>query len=481
MAMESKETVLKILEIETEQRIRATDALSNYNKERVHSKQLAFHKCPKKNRWVFGGNRSGKTECGAVESIWIARGIHPYKENRENVSGWVVSLSQQVQRDVAQAKILKYLSPRYIEDIVMLTGKKGSPEYGIIDHIVVKNVFGGLSKIGFKSCDQGREKFQGTSLDFVWFDEEPPEDIYDECRMRVFDKSGYIYGTMTPLKGLTWVYDEIELNKSNSPEIWTEHMEWKDNPYLNQDEVENMMSITSDEQQETRRFGKFSVGEGLVYPEFNPDVHVIEPFVVPREWQSNISIDPGLNNPTSCHFYAVDYDGVIYVVGEHYEKGKDIDYHTQKIFELADKLNWTRDSKGRLNSLIDSAANQRTLAYQKSVAELFSEKGILVDTRVNKDLYSGIQRIKSLFHQTPTRIYIFKTCVNLIREIKSYWWGSNDRPKKIDDHALDELRYFVMSLPEPKRAPKPEKSVIQLDKEHLINSLKRGNKWTKEF
>ena len=61
--------------------------------EKVHKKQLAFHKCPKKNRWVFGGNRSGKTECGAVETIWLARGIHPFRENKPNIECWVVSLS----------------------------------------------------------------------------------------------------------------------------------------------------------------------------------------------------------------------------------------------------------------------------------------------------------------------------------------------------------------------------------------------------
>ncbi len=83
-----------------------------------------------------------------------------------------------------------------------------------------QNVFGGTSKVAFKSCDQGREKFQGASLDFVWFDEEPPKDVYDECRMRVIDRVGDIWGTMTPLKGLTWVYDEIYLNSAGDNEIW---------------------------------------------------------------------------------------------------------------------------------------------------------------------------------------------------------------------------------------------------------------------
>ncbi len=391
--------------------------------------------------------------------------------------GWVVSLSQQVQRDVAQAKVLKYLAPRYIEDIVMLEGKKGSPEYGVIDYIAVKNAFGGTSKIGFKSCDQGREKFQGASLDFVWFDEEPPKDIYDECRMRVFDKKGDIFGTMTPLKGLTWVYDEVELNTRNNPQIWCEYMQWDDNPYLDKEEIRAMERTVSKQDQLSRRYGKFSSAEGLVYPEFDESVHVIEPFDLPKEWQSDISIDPGLTNPTSCHFYAVDFDGNIYVVAEHFEAGLSVDKHVEKIFAIANRIGWKRDEKGRLRALIDSAAKQRTLASQKSVAELFCEKGILVNTNVNKDLYSGIQRIKSLFEQRPPRIFIFKNCVNLIRELKCYWWGTDDRPKKTDDHALDELRYFVMSRPPASKPILPPKSIIQADKEKLIRDNRRERIW----
>ena len=88
----SKVIVMKILEIEREEKRRKErDKLSTYNKEKVHKKQVEFHKCKKKNRWVFGGNRSGKTECGAVEAIYIARGIHPYRENRKNV--FVISRS----------------------------------------------------------------------------------------------------------------------------------------------------------------------------------------------------------------------------------------------------------------------------------------------------------------------------------------------------------------------------------------------------
>ena len=319
-----RDLVEKIKRIEREiQRRKSEDFLAQYNTgELVHKKQLAFHKCLKRNRWVFGGNRSGKTECGAVECVYMARGTHPWRENKKDTQGWVVSLSQQVQRDVAQKKILHYLRKDWIEEIVMLSGRKDSPESGIIDFIRVKNVFGGISVIGFKSCDQGREKFQGTSLDFVWFDEEPPKDVYLECRMRVMDRRGDIFGTMTPLKGLTFVHTDIYMNRFGDSEVWCEMMEWSDNPFLSQEEISAMESCLDEQTLQSRRFGRFASDKGLVYPEFEEGLHVIEPFDIPKEWQDNISIDPGLNNPLSAHWYAVDFDDNVYVVYEHYEEEK---------------------------------------------------------------------------------------------------------------------------------------------------------------
>ena len=61
--------------------------------------------------------------------------------------------------------------------------------------------------------------------------------------------------------------------------------------------------------------------------------------------------------------------------------------------------------------------------------------------------------------------------MNLIREIKGYFWGKADVPIKKDDHALDELRYYIMNKPENK---KPNiKNDIQKDKERLFLKIKR--------
>lgn len=476
--MTEREIVSKIKLIEKEQRRRKEECkLDYYNTGKViHQKQILFHKNASKNRWVFGGNRSGKTECGAVETVWLARGIHPYKENKAR-DGWVVSLSQQVQRDVAQNKILSYLKKEWIEDIVMISGKKGSAVQGVIDTIYVKNVFGSISKIGFKSCDQGREKFQGTSLDYIWFDEEPPEDIYIECKMRVLDRCGMVFGTMTPLKGLTWVYYTIYLNEKNDKDVWYEHMEWEDNPYLSKNEINSLTSSLSSDELESRKYGNFTSGTGLVYSEFDENLNVIEPFDVPESWYDKISIDPGLHNPLSCHWYAVDFDGNIYVIAEHYEKQKTVDYHAVKIKEISERLNW-HTKNGKIEAIIDSAANQKTLASEKSVSELFYDNGILVNPYVNKDLFSGINRVKSYFRNAngDRKLFIFKTCTNMIREIKGYFWSNADVPLKKDDHAMDELRYYIMSRPENKVSLVKQKTPLQQNKDRLIKKNKMAER-----
>lgn len=450
--------------------------LAGYNNgKRVHAKQLAFHANPKRNRWVFGGNRTGKTECGAVEAIWFARGIHPFRKLDRATSGWVVSLTSEVQRDVAQQKILSYLPKEWIYSIVMKKGRKDNPNNGIIDFILVKSVFGGLSCIGFKSCDQGRARFQGTSLDYVWFDEEPPEDIFDECRMRVLDRRGDIWGTMTPLLGLTWVHDRIFMNSGSDSEVWHVCMCWQDNPFLDAKELELLESVMTPEQRRTRQYGEFASASGLVYPEFDERINVIDSFAIPPEWQCMISIDPGLVNPLSAHWYAVDEDANIYVVAEHFAADHDCVWHSDRIKEISARLNWKKDSAGRYAALIDSAALQRTLSGTKSVAQLFLDEGIAVNPKVDKSVWAGIQKVKQYLGDVPGRskLYIFSECTELIREFKLYRYGEGDNPIKRDDHCLDELRYFVASRPVPARVQGVSDNLVQQDIERLLRRRKR--------
>lgn len=474
----NKSKILQLKQVSNELKKRNLLTLSNYNTGSIiHKKQLEFHKSQKRNRWVFGGNRTGKTECGAVETIWLSLGCHPYRQNKQSTECWVVSLSNRVQKEVAQSKILKYLPRSKIENIIMAEGSKHSPEYGIIECIIVKNIFGNTSRIWFKSCESGREKFQGSSLDFVWFDEEPPEEIYNECKMRILDKNGELFGTMTPLKGLTFIYNQIYLNTNHDDEVFYIFMSWEDNPYLSKTEIKRLASAMSESEINSRKYGKFELKDcGLVYPEFDENIHVISPFNIPQDWQDNISIDPGLNNPLSCHWYARDFDGNIYVIAEHFEAGQTIEYHANKIKEISKNLNWKKASNGMIESLIDSAANQKTLSSPKSVTELFYEHGILVNPNVNKDLLSGISQVKSHLKDIDgnTKLFIFSSCKNLIQEFKTYRWNGQDTPIKKDDHALDELRYYIMHLNKFKAISTYE-TEIQKHKKLLYKNLRHNS------
>ncbi len=463
-----------------------------YNRgDRIHQKQMAFHRDRHRNRWMFGGNRTGKTVSGAVEAVWYARGNHPYKEIPHPTKGWVVSLTGEVQRDVAQQEILRWLNPDWIKQIVTRKGKAEHPENATIDFIVVAHERGGESLISFKSCDQGREKFQGASLDYVWFDEEPPREVYEECRMRVLDTRGDLWGTMTPLKGLTWVYDLIYVNERNDPEVKCWFMNWEDNPYLSGEEIRALESTLSKEELEARKYGRFVAINGLVYKEFDETVHVIEPFEIPEEWQDRISIDPGYTHPLSCHFYACDGDGNVYVAGEHYAAEQNVEQHAEEIFAVADRLGWKRSETGYLEALIDSAATQRTAASERSVVDLFLDHGILCNPRVNKSKFAGIQRVKEYLHPREgldgtkkPKLFVFSDCVNMIREFKTYRWAKDGReePQKENDHAMDELRYYIMAKPQshPKEVVPTYHFGIERPQEEGLDAL-FGGELTRSF
>lgn len=97
--------------------------------------------------------------------------------------------------------------------------------------------------------------------------------------MRVMDREGDIFGTMTPLKGKTFIYNEIYLNVRKNPQIWHESITWEDNPFLSKKEAKLLESALDSAALDARKYGRFSDGAGLVYPEFDENVHVVEPVV----------------------------------------------------------------------------------------------------------------------------------------------------------------------------------------------------------
>ena len=99
------------------------------------------------------------------------------------------------------------------EAIAELVSARGTPE--LLDSIRVKHVSGDVSVIGLKTYASGREKFQGETLDFVWFDEEPPADIYTEGLTRTNVGANPVWMTFTPLQGVSTVVKRFLHEKSD--------------------------------------------------------------------------------------------------------------------------------------------------------------------------------------------------------------------------------------------------------------------------
>jgi phage terminase large subunit-like protein len=277
---------------------------------RQHAKQVEASASRKALRVLFWGNRVGKTEWGAMETARILLGEHDFIPPSD---GWIFCPSFDEQKDTTQEKLLRYLPESRVVDRTWL-------RKGILKEIVVTDVTGERRKVTFKSYEQGREKAQGAGKGFVWFDEEPPKDIFDECSVR--EEAGgnlFIFMTMTPIKGMTWVYDEIYLNTKN-PEIFVSTATWDDNPFLTDEQKRKMAGRLTASALKVRREGKFMRQVGLVAAWFNRNVHVVEMGDVPNG-ELYFGIDFGFSNPCAGLWVAVDAEENVWVFDGFYRKG----------------------------------------------------------------------------------------------------------------------------------------------------------------
>ena len=180
-----------------------------------YPKQLEFHAAGDldRERLLMAANQVGKTLSGAAEAAIHLTGLYPdWWEGRRfdgPVRGWVGSITGEVTRDNAQRMLIGPPRERGAWGEGMIPGdklgrtsmKSGIPD--MLDGALVRHVSGGWSSIGFKTYEAGRTKWQGETLEFVWFDEEPPMDIYMEGLTRISATGGCVYMTFTPLLGMS--------------------------------------------------------------------------------------------------------------------------------------------------------------------------------------------------------------------------------------------------------------------------------------
>lgn len=201
--------------LETEQTRRASrDQLASY---RPYSKQAAFHAAgaEARERLFMAGNQLGKTKAGGSEWAMHLTGLYPDwwigKRFAGPVKMWAAGVTAESTRDNPQRVLLG--PPQKKEEwgtgaiparCILATAAARGVADGV-DSVVVRHVSGSASTLLFKSYEKGREKWQGETLDGVWFDEEPPLDIYIEGLTRTNATDGIVIVTFTPLLGMSEV------------------------------------------------------------------------------------------------------------------------------------------------------------------------------------------------------------------------------------------------------------------------------------
>jgi phage terminase large subunit-like protein len=187
---------------------------------RPYSKQREFHAAgaEHRERLFMAGNQLGKTWAGGFEWAIHLTGRYPDwwkgKTFDAPVRFWAAGVTGESTRDNPQRVLV---GPPQQEELYGTgaipfdalkdwTSSRGMPN--ALDSVVVKwggggDVQPGESVLSFKSYEKGRQKWQGETLHGVWYDEEPPLDIYSEGLTRTNTTGGIAIVTFTPLQGMS--------------------------------------------------------------------------------------------------------------------------------------------------------------------------------------------------------------------------------------------------------------------------------------
>lgn len=421
---------------------------------KAHDKQKEFFNSDKPIRVLFWGNRVGKTEGCAQEVARYVTGKHETRAIDLPIEVWCACPSYDMQKETTQKKLERYIPKHLIKHVTYVKA-------GVWGEVLLTDG----SKINFKSYEQGREKFQGAGKRLIWFDEEPPKDIWEECTVRA--EAGIpldIIMSMTPIKGMTWVYDKIFM-QTGRPDLFVSIADWDDNPYLDQRQKELMGANLSDEALQVRKFGKFVQRVGLVCSWWDREKNLSEYLDTPNDWSYFEVLDGGFSDPAAYLFIGVDNQDNVHVIDGFRDKGlSDIEIVTRRNNKRGDKRivsGWIDYNDERLNKNLEALGMPLTQVTKETGDsqrwdELLAEK--LAE-------YGKIERGTG-----KPRLFINRNLDWLVQEIENLTWleirksvgGETQIVPKWDDHrrfghhfdGVRALSYFLISYQKkPKEGP----------------------------
>lgn len=287
---------------------------------RPYTKQSEFHTAGAKyrERLFMAGNQLGKTVSGGFEGAMHATGRYPEgwqgRIFERRTVAWAAGVTGESTRDTVQRVLLgrpnEWGTGAIPKDAILdITMARGVADQ--VDTITVRHECGEASLIGLKSYEKGREKWQGETLHWVWYDEEPSLDIYSEGVTRTNATGGLVWVTFTPLLGMSDVVRRFLLEQS--PDRHVTQMTIEDALHYTPEERARIIASYPEHEREARAKGVPVLGSGRVFPISEEQIkeRAIE---LPDHWPRICGLDFGWDHPTGAVWMAWDKDAdVIHV------------------------------------------------------------------------------------------------------------------------------------------------------------------------
>lgn len=433
-----------------------------------HEKQCQFHKSYLMEKLFIGGNRSGKTVGNVIECIWRITKTHPFRPDLNEIEGEIRGRLVCVSFVDGLEKIILPLFKKWMPKKFL---KQRSWDKSYNKYLRTLTLEAG-SFIEFMSYDQELEKFAGTSRHFVSFDEEPPRSVWEECLMRLIDTDGDWWISMTPVEGLTWVYDTIYQPwvEGQRDETLVLQVSMDDNPHLNESaKAKILKNIVDDSDRQARKEGSFVEIKGLVYKSFDKNVHGRREFQLTRDMRIYTSLDTGWRHPAAWLWHAVSPDGRITTFHEIVESERTVESLAEEVhnYEKA-----TLEPLGLVAYVRtgDPAMLQTKEHVGTSIIMEYAKHGIYigvegvpkgpgsVDIGVTKltqymTTYIPVRDRDGVLVQSP--MWGYHDCPILEKQMRNLRWEKFDSKKleykkapkttieKKDDDAPDSLRYLI--------------------------------------
>ena len=366
-----------------------------------------------------GAIRSGKTVFMMLSFVDDA--MRRYNNQRFGICGKTVD-------STVKNLIMPYLGLTYAKEKYTLKWRKSDKVLIVSDGEKenIFEVFGGKDESSFMLI-QGRT-LAGILLDEVALQ---PRSFVEQACARCSVDGSKLWFNCNPESPQHWFYQEwvCQPKKHNAIRL---HFLLEDNPALPQKIIDRYKSMYTGVFYNRYILGEWCVAEGLVYDFGEPNI-VDE---APRNGEYYISIDYGTMNPFSAGLWCVLGDKAVRVAEYYYNGRQKAIQKTDE--EYCEEIVRLAEGKRIQQVIVDPSAASFIAALRK--------RGFTV-RKANNDVIDGIRRTAVMLKNGNVKIH--RSCVDCIAEFGLYRWDDKataDTVIKENDHAMDDVRYFVNTV-----------------------------------